>query len=204
MVGGGGYQQGPTIDPRILVFEFCSGVVLRSQQVALLAKLAGHAAAGHSVCHQMLMGEGKTTVISPLLALLLANGHQLVMQVVPAPLLRFTLQVMRSVFRIGPLQKPVCTFSFDRRTEVSEILLLAATVAIEDRGVMVSTPASVKAFMLKLIELLHLLDTGQASSSTTTSITTSHLTLPLPPFTLHLLDTGQYPRMHGALGKTIY
>ena len=38
-----------------------------------------------------------------------------------------------SVFRIGPLQKPVCTFSFDRRTEVSEILLLAAKNAIEER-----------------------------------------------------------------------
>ena len=91
------------------------------------------------MCHQMLMGEGKTTVVSPLLALVLADGTQLVMQVVPAPLLRFTLQVMRSVFRIGPLRKPVCTFQFDRRTEVSEMLLSAATIAIEERAVKQAT-----------------------------------------------------------------
>ena len=52
--GGGG---GPSLDPRILVFEFCSGVILRPAQVALLAKLVGHARGGTSVCHQMLMGK---------------------------------------------------------------------------------------------------------------------------------------------------
>lgn len=29
---------------------------------------------GQSMCHQMLMGEGKTTVIGPLLSMLLADG----------------------------------------------------------------------------------------------------------------------------------
>ena len=160
-------------DPRILVFEFCASVVLRPAQVALLAKLVGHARGGGSVCHQMLMGEGKTTVISPLLALVLADGSQLLMQVVPAPLLRFTLQVMRSVFRVGPLRKPVRTFTFDRRTDVTEDLLMAASLAVDEGAVMVSTPAAVKAFMLKLLELLH------------------------------LLDIGHYPRMHSALGRTV-
>ena len=82
----------PTLDPRFLVFEFCAGIVLRPQQVELVGKLVAGARANQSVCHQMLMGEGKTTVISPLLALLLADGSQLVMQVVPAPLLRFALR----------------------------------------------------------------------------------------------------------------
>ena len=56
-------------DPRFLNFEFGTGFVLRPPQVALVTKLAAGARAGTSVCHQMLMGEGKTTVISPLLAL---------------------------------------------------------------------------------------------------------------------------------------
>mgnify|MGYP002825100334 len=46
----------------------------------LLRKLVPGARAGRSLCHQMLMGEGKTTVISPLLALLLADGSQLLME----------------------------------------------------------------------------------------------------------------------------
>ena len=81
-------------DPRVLIFEFCQGVVLRPAQVELVGKLVRTAVGGGSVCHQMLMGEGKTTVISPLLALMLADGSQLVLQIIPAPLLRFTLQVI--------------------------------------------------------------------------------------------------------------
>ena len=33
--------------------------------------------------------------------------------------------------------------------------------AVTERAVLLSTPAAVKAFLLKLLELLHLLDTGQ-------------------------------------------
>ena len=40
-------------------------------------------------------------------------------------------------------------------------LLEKAHTAVAERAVMVSTPAAVKAFMLKLLELLHLLDSGQ-------------------------------------------
>ena len=92
-VGLGGGAAPPThcLDPRLLCFEFSMGLVLRPQQVQLLRKLVPGARAGRSLCHQMLMGEGKTTVISPLLALLLADGSQLLMQIVPAPLLAFSL-----------------------------------------------------------------------------------------------------------------
>ena len=36
---------------------------------------------GASLCHQLIMGAGKTTVIAPLLALLLGDGNTLVTQV---------------------------------------------------------------------------------------------------------------------------
>ena len=121
--------------------------MLRPPQVRLVRELAGAALAGTSVCQQMLMGEGKTTVISPLLALLLGESN-LVMQIVPAQLLAFALSVLRSVFGAGqPLRKPVWTFAFDRRTPVSEALLDKARVARAERAVMVTTPASVKACM---------------------------------------------------------
>ena len=155
-----GAQYGPTLDPRLLVFEFTTGFVLRPQQVSLIGKLMGSAAAGESVCHQMLMGEGKTTVISPLLALLLGETA-LVMQIVPAQLLNFALSVLRGVFGSGALLKAVWTFAFDRRTAVTAELLEKARTAVVEQTVILSTPTAVKAFMLKLVELLHLLDTGQ-------------------------------------------
>ena len=94
-----------------------------------------------------------------MLALLLGDGTQLVTQIVPSPLLRFSLAVLRGAFAPPPLHKPVWTFSFDRRASVTPALLAKTHAAVAERAVVLSTPAAVKAFMLKLLELLHLLDT---------------------------------------------
>jgi hypothetical protein len=135
--------------------------VLRPQQVELLAKLSADAAEGRSVCHQMLMGEGKTTVISPLLALLLGNDS-LVIQIVPAQLLAFALSVLRACFGgAGALRKPTWTFAFDRRQPITAELVNKVQTAVLEHAVVLGTPAAFKAFMLKFAELLHLLDSGQ-------------------------------------------
>lgn len=42
--------------------------------------MAAHASGG-SLCHQLIMGAGKTTVVTPLLALLLADGQTCITQV---------------------------------------------------------------------------------------------------------------------------
>ena len=159
MAAGGG---APTVDPRLLAFEVSTGFVLRPQQVALVRSLVKSAKEGASSCHQMLMGEGKTTVVCPMLALVLGDG-KLVMQVVPAALLAFALSVLRGAFGGGGLRKAVWTFKFERRTPMTAELLAKGQLAAREGGVMLSTPAAVKAFMLKLVELLHLLDAGQYS-----------------------------------------
>ena len=41
----------------------------------------GAAGNGQSLCHQMIMGAGKTTVVGPVLALLLGDGVSLITQV---------------------------------------------------------------------------------------------------------------------------
>ncbi len=41
---------------------------------------------------------GKTTVVAPLLALMLADGQGLVMEVVPSPLLEFSRSILRKIF----------------------------------------------------------------------------------------------------------
>lgn len=83
----------------------------------------------------MIMGAGKTTVVGPVLAMLLANSNTLMMevsklllcviiyrnlhnlQVVPNPLLDFSAGVLRERFS-AVIRKPVFTFTFDRYTEV--------------------------------------------------------------------------------------
>ncbi|CAM9939476.1 unnamed protein product, partial [Phaeothamnion confervicola] len=90
--GGRGY------DPRLLLMEFNSGFLLHESQVALLRRFMQQVSRGGSLCHQMIMGAGKTTTVAPTLSLLLADGSRLVMEVVPDALLDFAYNVMRSVF----------------------------------------------------------------------------------------------------------
>ena len=60
----------------------------------------GHGNVGRGACvKQMLMGGGKTTVVSPLLTLILGDGKHLVLQVVPPALLEFSRGVLRSTVR---------------------------------------------------------------------------------------------------------
>lgn len=110
------------LDPRFLHFEFSHGLVLRLSQVQLVLRLIEDMANNKSVCHQMIMGAGKTTVVGPLLAMLLANSSTLIFEVVPPALLDFSAGILRERFSAG-IRKPVFTFSFDRYSTVTPMLL---------------------------------------------------------------------------------
>ena len=110
-------------DPRLLAFEFMQDIVLRPAQVELIRQFRENCVNGdESRCHQMLMGAGKTTVVGPLLALMLGDGKKLVTQVVPRALWEFSCSVMRSRFS-AVLQKQVYTFRYDRFKPPDEALL---------------------------------------------------------------------------------
>ena len=96
----------------------------------------------------------QTTVVGPLLALLLADGKRLVMEVVPKALLDFSRAVMRERFS-AVIMKPVYTFSFGRATPASPALLAKLKRAAETRAVVVSSPTALKSFALRLVELSH-------------------------------------------------
>ncbi len=61
-------------------------------------QFASAAKSGASSVRQMIMGAGKTTVIAPILALMLADGESLVFNVMPAALLEQSLGIMRNAF----------------------------------------------------------------------------------------------------------
>lgn len=77
-------------DPRFLLFEFTWNILLRESQVILIREFMDALANGRSLVKQMIMGAGKTTVVGPLLTLILGDGRSLVMQVVPPALLEFS------------------------------------------------------------------------------------------------------------------
>lgn len=155
---------GSEYDPRFLFFEFTCNIILREAQVSLVKKFVSQFRGGGSMCHQLVMGAGKTTVIAPILALMLGDPRTCVVQVVPSSLLEMTRSVMRSRFS-ALIQKPVYTFVFDRADTASDELLEKLMRARRSRSVIVASPTSIKSFVIKFVEVVHLLDTHRLKTS---------------------------------------
>ena len=139
--------------------------MLRDQQVRIMNKYLGEVEKGNSLVHQMIMGAGKTTVIGPLLALMLADGKQLVTQVVPNQLLEMSRGVMRQCFS-AIISKPVYTFTFQRADDATAGLYRKLIKARSTKAVVCSTPTGIKSFQLKFMEIVHM------------PVSYTHLTLP--------------------------
>lgn len=88
-------------------------------------------------------------VVAPLLALLLANGTNMVIQIVPHALLEFTRTVMQERFS-AVVKKGVLTFSFSRYQSVTPGLFSALIQAKEKKAVVLATPTSIKSVFLKV------------------------------------------------------
>ena len=151
----------PAFDPRFLVFEFMFDIVLRKRQVEMVMSFKDRTKRGDSSCQQMIMGAGKTTVIGPLLALCLADGNRLVMQVMPTSLLHFTRECMRNIFT-SIIPKRVYTLEFERGIDddasIAERLHAKLSAARRHRGVVCAAPECVKSLMLKFVEQLHVVE----------------------------------------------
>lgn len=146
------------IDPRFLVFEFLFNIVLRKRQVEMVRWFVKNARDGISRVQQMIMGQGKTTVVGPLLALILADGATLVTQVMPTALLDQSRTILRKCFSVL-IPKRIYTLKFDRHIEDSShtVILLAQKLesARSEGAIICAAPESIKALFLKFIEQLH-------------------------------------------------
>jgi len=149
--------QGRVYDPRFLVFEFTWNILLRQKQVVLVRDLIDNLKNGRSVVKQMLMGQGKTTVVGPLLTLMLGDGQSLVCQIVPPALLEFSRSVMRSTFS-SIMHKRIYTLSFDRASKIDRTMYQKLRNATETRGVVISTPTTIKSIELRFLELLDMVN----------------------------------------------
>jgi len=124
-----------------------------------------------SAVHQMIMGAGKTHVVTPLLALLLADSKSLVTVVVPRSLLELSRSKLRETFS-SVVPRFVFTLNFERLPQLHcDIDHLAADGVAEysaaaslgnklDRirslsGICVTTPDAIKSVELTFIDMLY-------------------------------------------------
>ena len=154
-----------TYDPRFLLFEFTWSLLLRKSQVQIVNEYLANLQSGVSTVKQMLMGAGKTTIVCPLLALMLGDGDTLVVQVVPPALLELSRAVMRSTFS-SIMHKRIFTLNFDRSTEANPTIFKKLSSSRQTRGVVITTPTTIKSMMLKFIEWVYILNDPTSPRST--------------------------------------
>ncbi len=140
-------------DPRYLVFEFVWNIQLRKKQVEIVNDFRECLHHGKSKVKQMIMGAGKTSVVAPLMALILANGNSLVLSVVPKALVEMSRTRMRETFATI-MVKRIYTLEFDRSTTVTAAMRRGLENATANRGVVVVTPTTLKSVMLCYVEML--------------------------------------------------
>ena len=102
------------------------------------------------------MGGGKTTVVGPLLALMLGDGERLVVQTMPPALLEQSKATLRATFS-SIVRKRVFTLSFDRSSEMKWPTVDKLCSAARNRGVVLCTAATIKSLQLKLLEKMDVL-----------------------------------------------
>jgi hypothetical protein len=157
----------------LLQFRFIKEIVLRPRQVELCETLRFRMQGfdqPRSAVHQMIMGAGKTHVVTPLLALLLADSKSLVTVVVPRSLLELSRSKLRETFstvvprfvftlnfeRLPQLHSDIDHLSADGISEYSTAAMLGNKL---DRirclsGICITTPDAVKSVELSFIDLL--------------------------------------------------
>ena len=96
-------------------------------------------------------------MVGPLLALMLADGRRLVIQVQPPALLDFSRSIQRSTFS-SIMYKRIWTLSMERSSRVDARLHAKLESARLTGGIVVSTPTAIKSIQLKYVELLGLLN----------------------------------------------
>eukprot|EP01059_Diplonema_ambulator_P009274 TRINITY_DN19114_c0_g1_i1.p1 TRINITY_DN19114_c0_g1~~TRINITY_DN19114_c0_g1_i1.p1 ORF type:complete len:3318 (+),score=1230.87 TRINITY_DN19114_c0_g1_i1:21-9974(+) len=145
-------------DPRMLTFEYMLNILLRKEQVKLIKTFMNARYAKRPTVHQMIMGQGKTTVIAPMLSLIIADGNNLVVLCMPKSLVNFSKSVMLDCFSSPVLPRPILTLDFNRSMIITEHLYKRVVAAVECRAMIVLHPTAIKSLLLKYVLSFEKLD----------------------------------------------
>lgn len=137
-----------------LALEYYSHLLFNKEQVEKIGKLLE---CGDILpVYQMIMGSGKTTILMPLLALLMADKKNLSILMVPDSLYESVYSEISATLR-GAFHQKVHTFDYSRDSDYSAKRLMREKDRLEEiikgQGCLLTTPKSVHCFYLHFIEL---------------------------------------------------
>ncbi|KAK3285622.1 hypothetical protein CYMTET_6782 [Cymbomonas tetramitiformis] len=146
---------GIVYDPRMLIFEHGAGMLLRKPQVALLREVERRIQRGESQIHQMIMGAGKTTVITPLLVFMVAS-RCLVTVTLPAALVSMARGCLSVLARLRKRTFVVdftrsCPSGVDAEARARALRVLLERARVRQSPVL-TTPQALKSLVLHYIE----------------------------------------------------
>eukprot|EP00041_Stephanoeca_diplocostata_P028123 m.787177 g.787177 ORF g.787177 m.787177 type:complete len:3447 (+) comp23307_c0_seq1:163-10503(+) len=145
-----------------LCLELESNIAIWDRQYDVCQKMRGEASPhtdGSAPRHRLVqlnMGEGKTSVILPMLAACLGDGDNLCRVVVPRELLRGNADTL-SLALGGLLGRKVFSVPFNRDVTLTQTLvdslLMRYTMCQKNGDIILTTPESILSFQLKFAEL---------------------------------------------------
>ncbi|THY36728.1 hypothetical protein D6D01_00185 [Aureobasidium pullulans] len=136
--------------PSWLLLEIENNITIRALQAKVAKEMMSPSSGSNSVM-QLNMGEGKSSVIVPMLATALADGDRLVRIVVLKPLLLQTEQVLTQ--RLGGiLGHRICHIPFSRKTMINIQTISGISEVVQDcrrrRGIMIVLPEEILSMKL--------------------------------------------------------
>lgn len=152
---GHSYWQ-PSEHPDWLLLEIESNILIRPDQIDVALCTISPTSGKNSVL-QMMMGQGKSSCIIPMVATTLADARKLLRVIVPKPLLLQMAQVLQA--RLGGLLgRPIKHVPFSRRTS-SQPGTIASFYrlhkdCLDDRGVILALPEHLLSFKLSGLQLI--------------------------------------------------
>ncbi|KAF7169283.1 hypothetical protein CNMCM5623_002079 [Aspergillus felis] len=142
--------------PDWLLLELDANILIREEQVTVALEMIDPSSNANSVL-QMNMGRGKTSVIMPMVAAVLADGKMLARLLVPKALLSQTAQILQS--RLGGLLgREITNVPFSRRTpttaDVIEEYRHLHMESLYGSGIILGIPEHVLSFKLSGLQRL--------------------------------------------------
>lgn len=140
----------PSYYPDWLLLEIESNITIRPDQVQVARAIINPSSGSNSVL-QMNMGQGKTSIIIPMVASVLADTERLVRIVVPKPLLLQTAQIMQA--RLGGLLgRTISHVPYSRKVSTAPNITNAYVDvhkrSMRSAGVMITLPEHIMSFSL--------------------------------------------------------
>ncbi|KAJ9255026.1 hypothetical protein DTO207G8_3210 [Paecilomyces variotii] len=144
----------PSTYPDWLLLEIDSNFQIREEQATVALEIISPTSGSNSVL-QMNMGQGKTSVIMPMVASVLADGEKLARLLVPKALLSQTAEILQT--RLGGLiGRQITHIPFSRKTETTESVIdiyrKLHDETIKSSGIILGIPEHVLSFKLSGIQ----------------------------------------------------